>query len=163
MTNRVWFMTNYPSGWEKTNLRFQKKSSVKKFYWWKKRVAFINSGPILFGRVQGDFLFQSFEGGKQSVTVGIAALKPTWTVWGEGTACMKHSGVIEDQECSGVQSESDLEFRVFNHFHQSSVGAQIFLNFFVWNIGQWRGWSVVESDTCQFSIRFQFNDRSFTF
>ena len=162
MTVKVWAKINYPSGWEKTNFRSFKISSIKKFHWWKKRVPCINSGPILFGRVQDDFLFQSFEGGKQSVTVGIAALKPTWTGRGEGTACMEHSVVIKDQECSGVQSESDLEFRVFNHFHQSSVGAKIILNLFVWNIGQWSGWSVVESDTCQFSIRFQFNDRSFT-
>ena len=70
MTVRVWAITKYPSGWKKTNFR-----SLKIII--SQEVSLVNSGPILFGLVQGNFLFQSFEGGKQSVTVGIAALKPT--------------------------------------------------------------------------------------
>ena len=77
MTVRVWAITKYPSGWKKTNFRSIKIIIRQEVSLVKKRVPCINSGPILFGRVQGDFLFQSFEGGKQSVTVGIAALKPT--------------------------------------------------------------------------------------
>ena len=47
MTVRVWARTNYPSGWKKTNFRSLKKSSIKKFHWWKKLSALHQFWPHL--------------------------------------------------------------------------------------------------------------------
>ena len=77
MTVRLWARTKYPSGWKKTNFRSLKIIIRQEVSLVKKPSALHQFGPILFGLFQGDFLFQSFQGGKQSVTVGIAALKPT--------------------------------------------------------------------------------------